>query len=159
MPTAAILAVVVVVASAVLTFIALHFTNAGPRNCRRSSTASCSAMPGQQVQFWMMPGEGSALPRRTAWLRTSSGKRYGFVFVQFPDGRCRAYIQNAPSYGCRPSSLLATHRRTDSRSRQYVCFEPEPRSRKQLLTVVSAWMHATDKYRTTGTFETPSWSA
>jgi hypothetical protein len=116
-------------------------------------------MPGQPVQFWTMPGERSALPRCSAWLRSSAGQRYGFAFVQFPDRRCRAYIQNAPSYGSRPSSLLATHRRTDSRGRQYVCFEPEPMTHKQLLNVVSAWMDATDKYRSSGAFQTPSWAA
>ena len=75
------------------------------------------------------------------------GNSYEFQFryTYRPYGGWRAYIVNAPSYGCRSESLAATHR-LDGGHQYYVCWSEQIPTRTQLDAVVELWSKATVMY-------------
>ena len=121
-------------------------------------TATSRYLPSGTVTFTRMRNAVGPLPNTTTSIRSNEGTSYRFTFVQFHDGTCRAYIRRCPSYGARDRDLQGSHRLPDGRRGQYVCFRPEPRVPEQLVTIVAHWVNATDNYRRTGIFPSPSWA-
>lgn len=75
------------------------------------------------------------------------GRSYHFEFQitnSFLQGY-RAYIQVAPSYGSRSTSLSATHRIRDG-NRYYICWNSKINDRSSMIAVIELWAKATVMY-------------
>jgi len=91
------------------------------------------------------------------WYRTEDGQDYfTFDVVRLPNNTLRAYIDEQPSYGSRPSDGHSTHRYTETGTgRHYICFEPvHPLcTEEQILRVMKQWAEGTQHYIRTGVFK------
>ena len=80
---------------------------------------------------------------------SSRGNSYNFSFKYEKIGDIwRAYIVNAPSYGLRSTSWSSIHRLNDGRD--YVCWQPEPKTLDDITRVSKMWADATAEYIATG---------
>lgn len=101
------------------------------------------------------PSEGSDPPRplaqpTTAYYRTKDGAAdYKFTFKEYAPGHWRAYIDEQPPYGGRPTGMHETHRLTDN-GRFYVCWAGRLRSEQEVRAVAALWADNTQKYIATG---------
>lgn len=64
----------------------------------------------------------------------------------------RVYIENAPDYGSRVTSQVATHRLAD-RHGDYICWTEPLSSLSAAQGVAALWADCTENYITTGRFE------
>jgi len=89
----------------------------------------------------------------TRWYRTEDGRDYfTFDVIRLPDNTLRAYIDDQPDYGSRPTGLHETHRYYDTGSqRHYICFDGKLYSEQDMLAVMKYWAEETQHYIRTGT--------
>lgn len=74
------------------------------------------------------------------------------------NGRWRAYIQRMPPLGSRSGDLHRTHRHKDGYGNHWVCFDPDPVTLKDMMTISRMWADRELEYIATGTsFENQRW--
>ena len=91
------------------------------------------------------------LPDNRTWYASPAAPhlRFAFTFVRTPNGDCRAYIREQPSYRGRTADAVTSHRLSDHRG-HYVCWSPMPRDPVAMLKVTRLWADRTIRYVTTG---------
>jgi len=67
----------------------------------------------------------------------------------------RAYVQDSPAYGDRPSDAQSTHRLRDEHG-AYVCWNSATSSLSECQGVAALWADCTENYLGTGHFTPPS---
>lgn len=92
----------------------------------------------------------ATMRRHRAYYRTRDGRAdYYFSFEEQSDGSWRAYIEQQPEYGSRPTGSHETHRLSDGQ-RRYVCWTTSLESLEDAKHVAALWADSTQDYIRTG---------
>ena len=85
-----------------------------------------------------------------------TGRDFTFTFGYVPSANSwRAYIQDPPAYGPRPTDMHSTHRLRDEHG-WYVCWDALISTLSQCQGVAALWADCTEIYIQSGRFEQPT---